>query len=213
MMPHFSVLGFVALAYSLAQLGSFPFDDTSTLGLNEGESDLSSYLDETWSTSPLSDLDTLSDSSSDWFNQAETDPTGTYSTNDLWDDLGKLFASEETDVDTIEPANKCLLNPTQPGKVRSRRNEDQCYNSPPAKITLEGMINEQIKRKWCSQLPWLEFGNIPVARFADSLIFPVQPGALPDIASATIPLFGYYTLLKAALRKSIDLFCPAISAK
>lgn len=200
MLPFF-LLALLARAASSAQLlTSFPIDDTSLLGLDQGESALDPLFDDNWSTSPSYDPGSVSDLSISLFEEPGTDPSA-----QLWDDNGSISPGGEGGADTtaISIANGCPSNPTQASKVRSRRELDQCFNGPPVKITFEEMINEQIKRKWCSGIPWLDFGNIPVARFTDSLIFPVHPGALPDVPLTTIPLSGYFNVMRAVLRKWI----------
>lgn len=198
-MLHFLVLTLLALACCSAELlSSFPIDDTSNLGLDQGESDLGPLFDENWATSLSYDPDSVSDISDNLFDEPETDPSGRF-----LDDNASRLLSGEGGADTIATANECQSNPTQASKLRSREIEDQCFNTPPAKMTVGEMVNEQIKRKWCSRIPWQGFGNIPVTRFTDSFMFPVQPGALPDVPSAPIPLSGYFNVLRAALRKSI----------
>lgn len=185
----------MAMACSVAQLSSFPLDDMSTLALDQGESDLSPFFDEDWSSSPSY---SLLDMSNNFFDEPETDAS-----THLLDDFSSLSPSGEASIDTIAAVNECQSNPTQADRIQRREEENQCFDNPPAKITIEEMINEQIKRKWCSRLPWLAFGNIPVVRFTDSFIFPVLPGAHLDLPLNTIPISGYYNVLKAALRKWI----------
>ena len=198
-MLHLLVLTLLALACPSAQLlSSFPIDDTSNLGLDQGESDLDPLFDEDWSTSPSYDANSVIDISDNLFDEPATDSSGHF-----LDDNASLSLSGEGGADTVATANGCQSNPTPASKLRSREIEDQCFNSPPAQITLGQMVDEQIKRKWCSRIPWLGFGNIPVARFTDSFLFPVQPGALPDVPSSATPLSGYFNVLRAALRKSI----------
>lgn len=202
-MLHFLVLTFLALACASTQLlNSLSLDDTSNLGLDQGELGLDPIFDENWSTSSSYDLDAILDKDSNLFAEPETDPS-----DHLWEDNASLSPSGEGggggDADMIAIATACQSNPTQASKLRNREAEDQCFNTPPAKIAIEEMVNEQIKRKWCSRIPWVGFGNIPVTRFTESFIFPVQPGALPDVPSTAIPLSGYFNVLKAALRKWI----------
>ena len=170
----------------------------STLGVDQGDSDLDPLFDENWSPSLSYEPDSLADWSDDLFDALETD-----SSADLSGDFSSLPLSGEGGADTIATVNGCQSNPTQANKLRSREDQNQCFDTPSPKATIGEMINEQIKRKWCSRLPQLGFGNIPVVRFTDSFLFPVQPGALPDVPSSSIPLSGYYNVMKAALRKLI----------
>lgn len=204
MTPHFSVLAFIALAFCVDQMNSFPIDDTSTLGLDQGESDSGSLFDEDWSTNPSYELDSGPDMPDNLFDGPETD-----SIDDPLIDLSNLSPSGEGGADLIATANKCQFNPTQANRLRRGENGDQCFDSPSEEITFDTMMNEQIKRKWCSNLPWAGFGNIPVVRFMDSYIFPLPPEAVPSSSpSSIVPLSGYFNVIRAALRKSID---PALS--
>lgn len=197
-MLHLFLLTFCALARSSAQLSSFPLDDMSPFGLDQGESDLDPFFDENLSPSSSYEPDSLAGWPDDLFDAPETDAS-----TPPFSDFSSLPPSGDGGADMITALNGCQSNPTQAKKLRSREEENQCFNNPAPKITLADMLNEQIKRKWCSGLPRLDFGNIPVVRFTNSYIFPVQPGALPDVPSSSIPLSGFYTVMKAALRKWI----------
>lgn len=202
MMRHFSVVGFIALAYPLDQLSSFPVDDTSTLGFDGGEPNLDLF-DEGWSTVASQEPEPVLNLPSNLFDEAQPDPT-----SDLSDNLSKSYPSEETAADIIATAANCPSTLTPANRIRSSEDGGQCVGSQPSEITFDDMMNEQIKRQWCSRIPWVNFGNIPVARMTDSYIFPVQPEAIPDVPSSIIPLPGYFNVMKAALRKSIR---PALS--
>lgn len=222
-MRYISLVGFIALAYSLDQLTSSPVDDTSSLTFDhadldsgpfvhdDAESDLSLFFhddaepdlgpffdDDDWSTAVPLEPESDTDLSDPIFDETASD-----STTDQSGDLSTAYLGEDSFGNTIATAIQCPSTVAPSNGIRSR--EEQCFGSPANEVQSPELQlqDESIKNQWCSLIPWLGFGNIPVARFTDSMIFPVPPNAVPNALLSLVPLSGFFNVLRGALRKSI----------
>ena len=207
MMRRFCLLCWLILACSSAQLDSLPLDDPSTYASDASVSDLS-FLDsmpsgenDDWSTFDSTEPPSSLDWSSDMFDETPPD----FATS-LSDDLGGSYLSEGSSASLLSTTNGCLSAGTPVSRIRGRAGggdePDQCHNSAYQDFTPDDVRNEEIKKQWCGREPWLGFGNIPVARFTGSLLFPVPLAALPDVLiSPPVPVF--FNVLRGALRKCI----------
>lgn len=210
MMRYISFLGLITLVSSLDQLSPFLVDDTSSLSFdraeldldpflhNDAESDFSPFLDDDWSTAAPLEPGLDADLSNPIFDLVASDSTTNLSDDPITTDLGEDFSG-----DTIATAIQCPSTVAPSRRIRSR--EDQCLGPQPheAQSPELQLQDESIKSQWCSLIPWLGFGNIPVARFTDSMMFPVPPDAVPNTLLSLVPLSGFFNVLRGALRKSI----------
>lgn len=216
-MRHFAALLCFTLVCGATQLDATPLDDASIFVSDDTKSDsisMDPQSDDDWPTSFMTGPDTSlssswslslglsSDGSAPIFNDDSSDIT-TYQS----DNLDRTFLDEEPPGQTIAAADGCLSPVVPVNRIRRRGEGDQCSDSVHPnpiyhEFSLDDARNEEIKDNWCYSQPWLGFGNIPVARFTGSMLFPVPPDSLPDLL--ILPsIAGFYNVLDGALRKSI----------
>jgi hypothetical protein len=192
------IFGLIALANSLTALDSFLIDDPLSLEIDEISQTLPH--DDWWTVGP-DDAEVDSYWSNMIFEEPEPSP---YSF--LPDELSNTYLNEDISEDIFALGNDCSSTFAPSRRIRSRGADDQCFN-PQSDANIDDqliqLVNERIKRQWCSKEPWIGFGNIPVTRLVGTEAVPVEPDISLPVLS--VPPIKMFTLPGAVLRKPIPL--------
>lgn len=204
--------GLIALANSLTDFDSYLLDDMSGLAVDDAEpgsdllfnNDPLTFVREEAAAEPDVELSSLLFSE-----EAEPDSE---SSPFLFDD--EPYLNADTSADTIAMAKDCPSTLAPLNRMRRRANHciddrhPQLGNQLP---TVEDLVNERIKRQWCSNPPSPTFGNIPVVRLNGAELKTVEEDLLPP-GPLSLPPIGFFNVLEGILRKSIERlwFCRFI---